>query len=83
MGVARVSNKKYPADLAIKYEPDTTMHVNLKKHDSMDGVDVGKSISFTGKGIVRSINKDDMGHTMRVEIQKLDSSKGKSDEKES
>lgn len=72
MGVAKVSSKKYPSDMMVKYEPESTIHVNVQKHGDMDSIaDIGKKISFSGTGIVRSLHKDEMSHTMRIDIQKI------------
>lgn len=70
MGVARVTDK-LKAAMPEKYEPPTTLHVNLKKHGSMNAGDVGKKVHFRGHGIVESIHKDDMGHTMRINVKNL------------
>ena len=60
-----------------KYEAPSDMSVNVKKHKGMDGVDVGKKIHFQGHGAVTSIHKDDMGHTMRIEIHHVEPRKEK------
>lgn len=64
-GAARVNTK---LEIPKKYEAPTTISVNLKKHPSMDGADVGKKVRFKGHGVVRSIRKDDYGHHMEVDV---------------
>lgn len=64
----------------MKYVPSTDMHVNLKKFPSADGYDVGDVCSFTVKGKVTSISKNEDSETMTVEISKIaEDEKGDSD----
>lgn len=75
MSGAAKMNSKIPSLAAEPYTEPTTLNVNLKKHGSMDSADVGKPIHFHGHGVVKSIRKDQYGHTMSVDIKKLKSVK--------
>lgn len=71
MSSAAKMNAKIPMIGTEKYTEPTTLNVNLKKHGSMDSADVGKPVHFHGHGIVKSIRKDQYGHSMSVDVKKL------------
>lgn len=58
-----------------KYTEPTTLNVNLKKHPTMDTADVGKPVHFHGHGVVKSIRKDQYGHSMSVDVKKIQAMK--------
>ena len=63
---------KVPEMSMKKWEPSSTMSINLKKHNGMDDGEVGDKVHFRGHGKIVSIHKDDMGHTMGLDIHKIE-----------
>jgi len=77
-GAAR-ANKVHVTTMPMKEEDNpSTMHVNLKKHPIE--ADMGETVRFSGTGKVMGINKDEFGHTMRLEVTNV--SCGESEEEE-
>lgn len=76
MSAAKKYNKPKIAVDVVKTEPSSNLHLNLKRHP-MEIHEVGKKVAFTGEGVVRSIHKDDYGHTCRMEVTKFNKSGGK------
>ena len=69
-GAARGNKVKVDSMKMKPMEMPSTMSVNTKKHP-VDSYELGEMISFSGKGKITSLNKDEYGETMRMEISKL------------
>lgn len=66
-GVAKQAKLQMPK--IAEYTPPSNLRVNLKVHKGMDtGTDVGKRIRFRGHGKITAINKDEIGHTMSIDV---------------
>lgn len=69
--------KKIKVNMPMKLEePMSRLHVNLKRHGSMDKVDVGGMVHFSGKGKVTGVHKDKYGHTMDMDVHHVEPMKG-------
>lgn len=80
-GAARANKIKVESVKSMKLEEQpSTMHINLKKYP-MDA-DIGEMVEFSGKAKVVSLNKDEYGHTMRLEISKVSCEGGEEYEEE-
>lgn len=54
-------------------ERKSTAYINLKKFKSLDEYNVGDDCQFALMGKVTSINKDEYGQSMGIEIESIDS----------
>ncbi len=73
------STKQYKSDMPMpmrSIEFPSTVRINLKKDKVDHDYEVGKAISFSGKGKVTSIRMDKYDSTMEIEVSDISCEQG-------